>query len=166
MRDFNRDDNSGQRRDFGRRDFGNRGFGGGNGGGGGRDGRDGRDRPRKMFKAVCDNCGKECEVPFEPTDGRPVFCSECFEKRDSDRGPRKPEFERRDSPGFHGPRGRGSHGPGPHAPELFAEISRKLDKIIEILSVPSAKPEPVADVANAEEKKKKPAKKKSASVKK
>jgi CxxC-x17-CxxC domain-containing protein len=37
--------------------------------------------PRKMFKAVCSECGKECEVPFQPTEGKPVFCRECFAKR-------------------------------------------------------------------------------------
>ncbi|MFQ6020489.1 MAG: CxxC-x17-CxxC domain-containing protein [Candidatus Aenigmatarchaeota archaeon] len=37
--------------------------------------------PRKMHKAVCSECGKECEVPFKPTEGKPVFCKECFAKR-------------------------------------------------------------------------------------
>jgi len=37
--------------------------------------------PRKMFKAVCAECSQECEVPFKPTEGRPVFCKECFAKR-------------------------------------------------------------------------------------
>ncbi|RLJ08868.1 MAG: DNA-directed RNA polymerase [Candidatus Aenigmatarchaeota archaeon] len=36
---------------------------------------------RKMHKAVCSDCGKECEVPFKPTEGRPVFCRDCFMKR-------------------------------------------------------------------------------------
>jgi CxxC-x17-CxxC domain-containing protein len=34
--------------------------------------------PRQMFTAVCAQCGKECEVPFEPRQGKPVYCSECF----------------------------------------------------------------------------------------
>ncbi|MFA5316941.1 MAG: CxxC-x17-CxxC domain-containing protein [Dehalococcoidales bacterium] len=38
-------------------------------------------RPRRqMFPAVCAQCGKETEVPFEPREGRPVYCSECFSK--------------------------------------------------------------------------------------
>jgi CxxC-x17-CxxC domain-containing protein len=37
--------------------------------------------PRKMHKAVCAECGRECEVPFEPREGRDVFCKECFAKR-------------------------------------------------------------------------------------
>ena len=38
-------------------------------------------RPRRqMYSAVCAQCGKECEVPFEPREGRPVYCSECYSK--------------------------------------------------------------------------------------
>ena len=37
-------------------------------------------RPRQMFPAVCAQCGKETEVPFEPREGRPVYCSECYSK--------------------------------------------------------------------------------------
>ncbi len=41
----------------------------------------------EMHKAICDNCGKECEVPFRPTSGKPVYCSNCFEnKRGADSG--------------------------------------------------------------------------------
>ena len=38
------------------------------------------DKPREFFKAVCSDCGKECEVPFKPTQGRPVYCRDCFRK--------------------------------------------------------------------------------------
>jgi len=38
-------------------------------------------RPRRqMFPVVCAECGKETEVPFEPREGRPVYCSECYSK--------------------------------------------------------------------------------------
>ncbi len=36
--------------------------------------------PREMHKAVCADCGKECEVPFVPKEGRPVYCRECYPK--------------------------------------------------------------------------------------
>jgi len=36
--------------------------------------------PREMHKATCSDCGKECEVPFKPTEGRPVYCQECYQK--------------------------------------------------------------------------------------
>ena len=35
---------------------------------------------RQMFPAVCAECSKECEVPFEPREGRPVYCGECYSK--------------------------------------------------------------------------------------
>ena len=38
-------------------------------------------RPRRqMFPAVCAECGKNTEVPFEPRGDRPVYCSDCFRK--------------------------------------------------------------------------------------
>jgi len=35
---------------------------------------------REMHKAVCSDCGQECEVPFKPTEGKPVYCRDCFQK--------------------------------------------------------------------------------------
>jgi len=32
----------------------------------------------EMFKAICADCGKPCEIPFKPNNSRPVFCSTCF----------------------------------------------------------------------------------------
>ena len=37
--------------------------------------------PREMHKAVCAECGQECEVPFKPSGDRPVYCKECYRKR-------------------------------------------------------------------------------------
>ena len=37
--------------------------------------------PREMHKATCSECGKECEVPFKPTEGKPVYCKECYAKK-------------------------------------------------------------------------------------
>jgi len=34
--------------------------------------------PREMHKTTCSDCKKECEVPFKPTEGKPVYCKECF----------------------------------------------------------------------------------------
>jgi len=49
--------------------------------GGGRQGGFRSFGPREMHKAVCSECGKECEVPFKPTEGKPVFCRECYQKK-------------------------------------------------------------------------------------
>ncbi|MBN1692000.1 MAG: zinc-ribbon domain containing protein [Dehalococcoidales bacterium] len=35
---------------------------------------------RQMFPAVCAQCGKETEVPFQPRGDKPVYCSDCFRK--------------------------------------------------------------------------------------
>jgi CxxC-x17-CxxC domain-containing protein len=32
-------------------------------------------------RTVCSQCGKETTVPFRPTQGRPVFCRECFQHK-------------------------------------------------------------------------------------
>jgi CxxC-x17-CxxC domain-containing protein len=52
------------------------GYGGGGGGGGGFGSRSGA--PREMFAATCSSCGREAKVPFRPTNGKPVYCSDCF----------------------------------------------------------------------------------------
>ncbi len=36
---------------------------------------------RVETKTVCSQCGKETTVPFKPTQGRPVYCRECFQHR-------------------------------------------------------------------------------------
>ena len=50
-------------------------------------------RPKQMFSAVCDNCGRNCEVPFQPTGSKPVLCSNCFQEKN---GPRRPQQNRFD----------------------------------------------------------------------
>ncbi len=54
--------------------------GGGGGGGGQRRGGGGGPRPqREFFEAVCAECGAQTTVPFKPTQGRPVYCRDCFQ---------------------------------------------------------------------------------------
>ncbi|PSH05720.1 MAG: zinc-binding protein [Acidobacteria bacterium] len=31
--------------------------------------------------AICSACGKQTTIPFRPTQGRPVFCRECFSQQ-------------------------------------------------------------------------------------
>ena len=38
-------------------------------------------RERVETVTTCSACGKETTVPFKPTQGRPVFCKECFQSR-------------------------------------------------------------------------------------
>ena len=46
--------------------YGNRGYG--------------NSSPRQMFLVKCSDCGKDTQVPFQPSSGRPVYCSDCYRK--------------------------------------------------------------------------------------
>jgi CxxC-x17-CxxC domain-containing protein len=103
----------GRDRDGGRGGFGGRG--GGFGRGGGRGGGF-RDRgPVEMHDAVCDKCKKECQVPFKPSEGKPVLCSECFSNAGGSR------------------RDMNSSSGGGMSSDQFKQLNTKLDKILKIL---------------------------------
>ena len=57
---------------YGASSYGN--GGGGYGGGASRG-------PREMFDVTCSSCGREAQVPFRPTSGKPVYCNDCFASR-------------------------------------------------------------------------------------
>ncbi|AKB12624.1 DNA-directed RNA polymerase [Methanosarcina thermophila] len=40
--------------------------------------RGGNSSPREMTRVTCSDCGIETEVPFKPTEGRPVYCRDCL----------------------------------------------------------------------------------------
>ena len=63
-------------REFGGRDSfqGRSSFGGRAGG-----------QDRELFEAVCAECGRTTTVPFKPTQGRPVYCRDCFQKQRTSR---------------------------------------------------------------------------------
>ena len=83
------------RREFRKRDQGDSRRDGGFGGGD-------RERPQ-MHEATCSDCGKRCEVPFKPSNDRPIYCSQCFPNHgggsSSDR-PQRREYGRSDRPSF------------------------------------------------------------------
>jgi len=89
------------------------------------------DRPRgkrdfgrsSLHDAVCDECKKDCKVPFRPSGDKPIYCSDCFEKKGG-RTPRRPSFGGRDSGG------RSSS----QLIEKIETLNTKLDKIIDLLS--------------------------------
>ncbi len=43
-------------------------------------------REREMFPAVCAQCGKATQVPFQPSGDRPVYCSDCYSSQRSSNG--------------------------------------------------------------------------------
>lgn len=124
MGNYNQDgDNKGgfrpAKRDFGRKkSWGGQSFG---------------DRQTVMHPAVCSNCGKDCEVPFRPTNGKPVYCKECFgDKKNSDRGgerPQRNDFENRPQPKPHYEGGKGND----EVKKQLQEIHTKLDRLMQTL---------------------------------
>jgi len=82
----------------------------------------GRSSFKKMHQVVCDRCKKNCEVPFKPTAGKPVYCSDCFRKDES------PRQESRS--GYGSSRRHGSR----EGPSEFQQINAKLDRILEMLN--------------------------------
>jgi CxxC-x17-CxxC domain-containing protein len=41
---------------------------------------------REFHEAVCSSCGVATQVPFRPTEGKPVYCRDCFQSVRSTRG--------------------------------------------------------------------------------
>ncbi len=125
MKNFDRNDKRGgkrgpinfKKRDFGRDDkrrFDDRGSG-----------------RTQMHDAVCDKCHKDCEVPFRPTDGKPIFCSNCFDKGGKPGGQKTDDFKKQ-----------------------FETLNFKLDKILKALDITptdktAEKPKPVKKVVKS-----------------
>ncbi|QQG39281.1 MAG: DNA-directed RNA polymerase [Candidatus Woesearchaeota archaeon] len=36
---------------------------------------------QQKYDAVCSACGKDCKVPFQPKEGREVFCQDCYRNK-------------------------------------------------------------------------------------
>jgi CxxC-x17-CxxC domain-containing protein len=62
----------------------------------------------EMHKVKCSSCGNDCEVPFKPTNTKPVYCSDCF---------------------------KGKTGPAKQASPDLEQINKKLDKIMKALKI-------------------------------
>ena len=78
-----------------------------------------------MHKVTCDKCGKETEVPFKPTNTRPVYCRECFQKGgNSESRDRPAKFANSES------RSRSDA-----SSEQLSQINTKLDKIMKALKI-------------------------------
>ncbi len=41
--------------------------------------------PRQMYTVTCASCGNEAQVPFQPRDDRPVYCSDCYQSQSAGR---------------------------------------------------------------------------------
>jgi len=59
---------------------------------------------REMHTTVCSECGAETQVPFQPVEGRPVYCRNCYQNRRPASGPAE-RAPRRSAPSGGGPTG-------------------------------------------------------------
>lgn len=58
-------------------------------------------KEKKMFKTICTDCEAETTVPFQPEEGRPVYCRDCYQARKLKGEPEK-EMQRPKDDGTHG----------------------------------------------------------------
>jgi CxxC-x17-CxxC domain-containing protein len=90
-----------------------------------------------MHKAVCDECHKNCEVPFRPSGDKPIYCSDCFSSKREDNGDRAPrrefndraprrEFNDRPAPSFNKPAAPAND----DVKRQLSEMNSKLDRLI------------------------------------
>ncbi|MCL1816755.1 MAG: zinc-ribbon domain containing protein [Clostridiales bacterium] len=40
-----------------------------------------RNAERELHTVICAECGTETQVPFKPTEDRPVYCRDCYQKQ-------------------------------------------------------------------------------------
>lgn len=90
---------------------------------------------RQMHKAVCDECGQNCEVPFKPSGDKPIYCSNCFESKGGGSSNRS------------GGRRSGGSGSGrqdntnKQLLEQVTSLNKKLDRILTVIESSSIKKE-------------------------
>jgi CxxC-x17-CxxC domain-containing protein len=98
----------------------------------------------EMYKATCSDCGKACEVPFRPSGDKPVFCSDCFGRKqfDGNRGPSRRHEDARSRPQFRHASARPDV-PRKQADDGLSDIKRqlsnleqKLNRILDIINPP------------------------------
>ena len=78
---------------------------------GGRDSVQSHFQEKRMHSAICADCGAQCEVPFRPTGGKPIYCKNCFRKGDNTAGKDTEQFK-----------------------EQFQRLNAKLDIILNYLT--------------------------------
>lgn len=108
-------------------------------------GADSGNKEPMMHQATCSECGKRCEVPFRPVNGKPVFCNDCFSaKRGSgDRVPAKIHFEKRGGDGSEAVR------------RQLSDINMKIDRLVKAVeAITGTGPKTVVIEASKKEEKK------------
>ena len=78
---------------------------------GGRDSVQSHFQEKRMHAAICADCGVQCEVPFRPIGGKPIYCKNCFRKGDTTPGKTPDQFR-----------------------DQFERVNAKLDAILKLLN--------------------------------
>jgi len=107
---------------------------------------------KEMFDTVCDECGKDCQVPFKPTGDRPVYCSNCFREREEkgnndDRGNRRFDNDRQPARRFEDsrPAERNFEKPAVQSHEIskimdqLTSMNSKIEKLLRLIESQSVK---------------------------
>jgi CxxC-x17-CxxC domain-containing protein len=123
-------------------------FGGGRpsfGGGGRRFGGNGGGFDKEMHKATCSECGNPCEVPFRPTNGKPVYCNDCFKGKgggSDERFPKRDFNDRNDRPARSNFGGSSNNfGSDNGVSKKIDELNQKVDRLVEMVkSLSGTKP--------------------------
>ncbi len=102
--------------------------------------RNSRSGDREMHQAVCDKCGNECEVPFRPTAGKPIYCNDCFGKSTGRKG-----------------KERVGGGGNDQVSQQLSALSGKLDRILSLLDPRVSKKESLSKETTVKSASKKPA---------
>lgn len=122
---------------FGRRDGSRSNFS--------RGGSGGRNRGQvTMHQTVCDQCGKSCEVPFRPTEGKPVYCNVCFGSKKEAGGDRRGDgYSKKSFDGYktHSKTDFGSNkGNNNEVKKQLEILNVKMDQLIEAVKSINSKP--------------------------
>lgn len=94
----------------------------------------------KLHEAICDKCGQKCDLPFEPTGNKPIYCRSCFREnqnsgeRFEQRNKPHDRFEKRESRSSNRFEEDDQSGQDPSKDSLD-RINRKLDKIMKALKI-------------------------------
>jgi CxxC-x17-CxxC domain-containing protein len=101
-----------------------------------------RDSGFELHEVTCDKCGVKCDIPFKPTNNKPVYCRSCFRKEsgsESRGAPEKFESRGRDrfesKPKFEELKSHNEPSTSNVSSEDLDKINRKLDKIMKALKV-------------------------------
>jgi len=88
-----------------------------------------RSENKTLSRVACTSCGKTCQVPFKPIEGKPIFCNDCFRNNKSEFSAEKPSRFDRDAGSK-----RREYGTEKRRSSVdLDQINAKLDRILRLL---------------------------------